>query len=98
MTSATDYAAAAVRTLCPSAEELSSRWADAEQRNEIIQTLVERGDRTGLGAFKPSLFHQNLDIEKLRPETLGNNLPMGAKSLQFSALETDRSAAKPRKH
>jgi type I restriction enzyme R subunit len=39
----TDYAADAVRTLCPSAQELRKRWADAEQRSEIIQALTERG-------------------------------------------------------
>jgi type I restriction enzyme R subunit len=39
----TDYAADAVRTLCPSAQELRKRWADAEQRSEIIQALAERG-------------------------------------------------------
>jgi type I restriction enzyme, R subunit len=39
----TDYAAEAIRTLCPSAQELRSRWANAEQRNEIIQALAERG-------------------------------------------------------
>ena len=39
----TDYAADAVRTLCPSAQELRARWANAEQRNEIIQALAERG-------------------------------------------------------
>lgn len=39
----TDYAAETVRTLCPSAQELRTRWADPEQRNEIIQALAERG-------------------------------------------------------
>ena len=39
----TDYAAEAVRTLCPSAQDLRARWANAEQRNEIIQALAERG-------------------------------------------------------
>jgi type I restriction enzyme R subunit len=39
----TDYAADTVRTLCPSAQELRKRWADAEQRAEIIQALAERG-------------------------------------------------------
>jgi type I restriction enzyme R subunit len=39
----TDYAAETVRTLCPSAQELRTRWANPEQRNEIIQTLAERG-------------------------------------------------------
>jgi type I restriction enzyme, R subunit len=39
----TDYAAETVRTICPSAQELRTRWADAEQRNEIIQSLAERG-------------------------------------------------------
>jgi type I restriction enzyme R subunit len=39
----TDYAADAVRTLCTSAHELRDRWANADQRNEIIQALAERG-------------------------------------------------------
>jgi type I restriction enzyme R subunit len=39
----TDYAAEAVRTLSPSAQDLRARWANAEQRNEIIQALAERG-------------------------------------------------------
>jgi type I restriction enzyme R subunit len=39
----TDYAADTVRTLCPSAQELRKRWADAGQRAEIIQALAERG-------------------------------------------------------
>jgi type I restriction enzyme, R subunit len=39
----TDYAADTVRTLCPSAQELRKRWAEADQRAEIIQALAERG-------------------------------------------------------
>jgi type I restriction enzyme R subunit len=39
----TDYAAETVRILCPSAQELRARWANPEQRNEIIQALAERG-------------------------------------------------------
>jgi len=39
----TDYAAEKVRTLCPTAPELRARWADAEQRSELIQRLEERG-------------------------------------------------------
>ena len=39
----TDYAAETVRILCPSAQELCARWSNAEQRNEIIQALAERG-------------------------------------------------------
>jgi len=39
----TDYAADTVRTLCPSAQELRKRWANADQRSEIIQALAERG-------------------------------------------------------
>jgi len=39
----TDYAADTVRTLCPSAQDLRKRWANAEQRAEIIQALAERG-------------------------------------------------------
>ncbi len=39
----TDYAAESVRTLCPSVQELRSRWANPGQRNEIIMALAERG-------------------------------------------------------
>lgn len=39
----TDYAAESVRSLFPSMQELRSRWADADQRNEIIIALAERG-------------------------------------------------------
>jgi type I restriction enzyme R subunit len=39
----TDYAAEAVRTLCPTAPELRARWADPTMRSEIIQALAERG-------------------------------------------------------
>lgn len=39
----TDYAAEAVRTLCPTTPELRKQWADPVQRNEIIRRLTERG-------------------------------------------------------
>jgi type I restriction enzyme R subunit len=39
----TDYAAEKVRTLHPSAADLRRRWADPEQRAEIITRLEERG-------------------------------------------------------
>jgi type I restriction enzyme R subunit len=39
----TDYAAEAVRTLCPTAPELRAQWADPTKRSEIIQGLQERG-------------------------------------------------------
>ncbi|MGH7860347.1 MAG: type I restriction-modification enzyme R subunit C-terminal domain-containing protein, partial [Candidatus Binatia bacterium] len=39
----TDYAAERIRTLCPTAPELRSRWADPSQRSEIIRQLEERG-------------------------------------------------------
>ena len=39
----TDYAAEKVRTLYPSAAEMRKRWADPEQRSEIIALLEERG-------------------------------------------------------
>ncbi|HUN99537.1 MAG TPA: DEAD/DEAH box helicase family protein [Bradyrhizobium sp.] len=39
----TDYAAEAVRTLCPTAPELRAQWADPAKRSEIIQGLQERG-------------------------------------------------------
>jgi type I restriction enzyme, R subunit len=39
----TDYTAEKVRTLYPSAPELRDKWADPEQRSEIIEYLAERG-------------------------------------------------------
>jgi EcoEI R protein C-terminal len=39
----TDYAAEAVRTLCPTAPALREQWADPTKRSEIIQGLTERG-------------------------------------------------------
>ena len=39
----TDYTGEKVRSMCPSAVDLRSKWSDAEQRAEIIQTLEERG-------------------------------------------------------
>ena len=39
----TDYTAEKVRTLCASPDELRARWADAEQRADVIQQLTERG-------------------------------------------------------
>ncbi len=39
----TDYAAEKVRTLVPNAPELRKRWADPEQRAEILARLEERG-------------------------------------------------------
>jgi type I restriction enzyme R subunit len=38
-----DYAADAVRTLCPTAPALRAQWADPAKRSEIIQGLQERG-------------------------------------------------------
>lgn len=39
----TDYAAEKVRTICPTAKDLRSQWADAGRRSEIIRQLEERG-------------------------------------------------------
>jgi type I restriction enzyme, R subunit len=39
----TDYTAEKVRTLCASPDELRARWADADQRADIIHQLAERG-------------------------------------------------------
>lgn len=39
----TEYAAESVRILCPTAQDLRTRWGNAEQRREIIQALAERG-------------------------------------------------------
>jgi type I restriction enzyme, R subunit len=39
----TDYAAESVRSLAPTSVELRKRWADADQRREIIAVLAERG-------------------------------------------------------
>jgi type I restriction enzyme R subunit len=39
----TDYAAEKVRTICPTARDLREKWANPEQRSEIIRALEERG-------------------------------------------------------
>jgi type I restriction enzyme R subunit len=39
----TDYAAEKIRTICPTAPELRTQWADPEKRSEIIRLLEERG-------------------------------------------------------
>ncbi len=39
----TDYTGEKVRSMCPSAAELRSKWSNADQRAEIIQALEERG-------------------------------------------------------
>ncbi len=39
----TDYAAEKVRTICPTAPELRTQWADPVKRSEIIRQLEERG-------------------------------------------------------
>lgn len=39
----TEYAADAVRTLCPDAIDLRNKWGDATQRAEIIEALRDRG-------------------------------------------------------
>jgi type I restriction enzyme R subunit len=39
----TDYAGEKVRSLVPSAPELRAKWADPQQRSEIIASLAERG-------------------------------------------------------
>jgi len=39
----TDYAAESVRSLAPTSAELRRRWADADQRSQIIAALAERG-------------------------------------------------------
>jgi type I restriction enzyme, R subunit len=39
----TEYTGEKVRSMCPSAVELRSKWSDADQRAEIIQALEERG-------------------------------------------------------
>ena len=39
----TDYAAEKIRTICPTAPELRTQWADPEKRSSIIRRLAERG-------------------------------------------------------
>jgi type I restriction enzyme R subunit len=39
----TDYTAEKVRTLCAGPDELRARWANADQRADIIRQLAERG-------------------------------------------------------
>jgi type I restriction enzyme R subunit len=52
----TDYTAEKVRTLCAGPDELRARWADADQRADIIHLLAERGidfQQVALQAGKP---------------------------------------------
>jgi type I restriction enzyme R subunit len=39
----TDYTAETVRSMCPSAAELRSKWSNAEERAKVIQALEDRG-------------------------------------------------------
>jgi type I restriction enzyme, R subunit len=39
----TDYAAETIRTLCPTAQDLRTQWANPDRRDEILQALAERG-------------------------------------------------------
>ena len=39
----TDYAAESVRSIAPTSADLRRRWADADKRREIIESLNERG-------------------------------------------------------
>lgn len=39
----TDYTADKVRSMCPSAAELRSRWSNADERTAIIEALQDRG-------------------------------------------------------
>jgi type I restriction enzyme R subunit len=39
----TDYAAEKVRSMCPSAADLRSKWSNAEERTAILAALEERG-------------------------------------------------------
>lgn len=43
----TDYAADAVRSICPDSRELQKDWSNPEKRNEIIARLAERGIEFG---------------------------------------------------
>ena len=39
----TDYTAEKMRSMCPSAAVLRSKWSDSEQRAQVIQSLEDRG-------------------------------------------------------
>ena len=59
----TDYTAEKVRTLCASPDELRARWADADQRADIIQQLADRGidfQTVAAQAGKPDADHFDL--------------------------------------
>jgi type I restriction enzyme R subunit len=38
-----DYAAETIRTLCPTAQELRAKWANPDDRNDVVEALAQRG-------------------------------------------------------
>lgn len=79
----TDYTSEKVRSMCPSAASLRSRWSQAEERAEIIQALEDRGisfDELANAAHQPDAdpfdllchvaFNAPLRTRRERAETL----------------------------
>jgi type I restriction enzyme R subunit len=83
----TDYAAETIRTLCPSAQDLRKRWADADQRGEIITALAEHG-----------IIFEELAEQAKQPDAdpfdllchLGFNAPLRTRRERAQRLRQDR--------
>ncbi|MEK7316452.1 MAG: DEAD/DEAH box helicase family protein [Candidatus Eisenbacteria bacterium] len=83
----TDYAAEKVRTLVPSAPELRSRWANPEQRAEILSRLAERG--VSFDELAESAGHPEADPFDLLCH-LAFNAPLRTRRERAQRLRTDR--------
>ncbi|MDP1831498.1 MAG: DEAD/DEAH box helicase family protein [Geothrix sp.] len=83
----TDYAAAKVRSLCPTAPELRVKWADPVQRAEIIQKLAERG--VDFHALAESANQPDADPFDLLCH-LAFNAPLKTRRERAQALKSER--------
>jgi type I restriction enzyme, R subunit len=82
-----DYAAEAVRTLCPTAPALREQWADPLKRSEIIQALAERGvsfDELAEAAQQPDADPFDLLCH------LAFNAPLRTRRERAQQLKTDK--------
>ncbi len=82
----TDYAAESVRSLAPTSADVRKRWADADQRSEIIAALAERGidfDVTGRTGRSD------------RRRTLSTCFAIWPSMLRFAPGASGRSASNP---
>jgi type I restriction enzyme R subunit len=83
----TDYAAAKVRSLCPTAPELRVKWADPLQRAAIIQNLAERG--VDFHALAESANQPDADPFDLLCH-LAFNAPLKTRRERAQALKSER--------